>query len=172
MFATIDCWASTRQQSKNNSRSSEKPIGTECLQSDRKAWKKTYKTPWQAKADRLMNYPRPVRALTHLGVNACIHLTRLIGVMNHYSRMTNHGQWAEAELNRRHTDFQSAALPTELPALSFPPHKFNKKTSHCKKIRWELRMRLNNDYKSKIVNRKSKISSLVHKPHRCYYTAV
>ena len=24
--------------------------------------------------------------------------------------------WAEAELNRRHTDFQSVALPTELPA--------------------------------------------------------
>ncbi len=26
------------------------------------------------------------------------------------------GHWAEAELNRRHTDFQSVALPTELPA--------------------------------------------------------
>ena len=26
--------------------------------------------------------------------------------------------WAEAELNRRHTDFQSVALPTELPALA------------------------------------------------------
>lgn len=24
--------------------------------------------------------------------------------------------WAEADLNRRHTDFQSVALPTELPA--------------------------------------------------------
>ena len=27
-------------------------------------------------------------------------------------------QWAGADLNRRHTDFQSVALPTELPALS------------------------------------------------------
>ena len=26
--------------------------------------------------------------------------------------------WAEADLNRRHTDFQSVALPTELPALT------------------------------------------------------
>ncbi len=26
------------------------------------------------------------------------------------------GKWAGAELNRRHADFQSAALPTELPA--------------------------------------------------------
>ncbi len=25
-------------------------------------------------------------------------------------------EWAEADLNRRHTDFQSVALPTELPA--------------------------------------------------------
>ena len=28
-------------------------------------------------------------------------------------------KWAEAELNRRHVDFQSTALPTELPALKF-----------------------------------------------------
>ena len=28
-------------------------------------------------------------------------------------------QWAEADLNRRHTDFQSVALPTELPARAF-----------------------------------------------------
>jgi hypothetical protein len=27
-------------------------------------------------------------------------------------------QWAGADLNRRHTDFQSVALPTELPALT------------------------------------------------------
>ena len=27
-------------------------------------------------------------------------------------------EWAGADLNRRHTDFQSVALPTELPALS------------------------------------------------------
>jgi hypothetical protein len=26
-------------------------------------------------------------------------------------------EWAGADLNRRHTDFQSVALPTELPAL-------------------------------------------------------
>ena len=26
-------------------------------------------------------------------------------------------KWAGADLNRRHTDFQSVALPTELPAL-------------------------------------------------------
>lgn len=29
--------------------------------------------------------------------------------------------WAEADLNRRHTDFQSVALPTELPARPFVP---------------------------------------------------
>ena len=28
----------------------------------------------------------------------------------------NDNEWAGAELNRRHTDFQSVALPTELPA--------------------------------------------------------
>ena len=30
--------------------------------------------------------------------------------------------WAEADLNRRHTDFQSVALPTELPARWNPMH--------------------------------------------------
>ena len=28
-------------------------------------------------------------------------------------------KWAGADLNRRHTDFQSVALPTELPAQIF-----------------------------------------------------
>jgi hypothetical protein len=40
-------------------------------------------------------------------------------------------EWAGAELNRRHTDFQSVALPTELPArqdqLSTPEGKFIRK---------------------------------------------
>jgi hypothetical protein len=40
-------------------------------------------------------------------------------------------QWAGADLNRRHTDFQSVALPTELPArqdlIPIPERKFNKK---------------------------------------------
>ena len=31
---------------------------------------------------------------------------------------TNHGKWCPgAELNHRHEDFQSSALPTELPGL-------------------------------------------------------
>ena len=32
-------------------------------------------------------------------------------------------QWAEPDLNRRHTDFQSVALPTELPAPTPCPMK-------------------------------------------------
>jgi hypothetical protein len=30
------------------------------------------------------------------------------------------GQWTGRELNPRHMDFQSIALPTELPVLQFP----------------------------------------------------
>ncbi len=41
-------------------------------------------------------------------------------------------QWAGADLNRRHTDFQSVALPTELPAhivlaLSVSSAEFSRK---------------------------------------------
>jgi hypothetical protein len=43
-------------------------------------------------------------------------------------------EWAGADLNRRHTDFQSVALPTELPARLLAKDKFSKKTLDCKKI--------------------------------------
>ncbi len=36
--------------------------------------------------------------------------------------------WAEADLNRRHTDFQSVALPTELPARTVSGTPANRKT--------------------------------------------
>ena len=44
-------------------------------------------------------------------------------------------KWAGAELNRRHTDFQSVALPTELPTRKSSERlKFSRKNSFCKKI--------------------------------------
>ncbi len=46
------------------------------------------------------------------------------GLQNPSNVVKNAGKrdWAEADLNRRHTDFQSVALPTELPARWGPMH--------------------------------------------------
>ncbi len=41
-------------------------------------------------------------------------------------------EWAGVDLNHRHTDFQSVALPTELPAREL---KFSKKKLYCKQIK-------------------------------------
>ncbi len=56
------------------------------------------------------------------------HISRETGVIGHKkSQLTTNGtgknEWAGADLNRRHTDFQSVALPAELPArnIHLPP---------------------------------------------------
>ncbi len=44
------------------------------------------------------------------------------GWPSHFAVRREEGMWAGAESNRRHEDFQSSALPTELPARVMGPH--------------------------------------------------
>jgi hypothetical protein len=68
--------------------------------------------------NRIRYFRRPwVRACQQTGlVTHIFHDFRRTAKNRSLVDLLKVGKWAGAELNRRHEDFQSSALPTELPA--------------------------------------------------------